>query len=824
MVEKTNPNRLVKINGKLVREGDLPVSQDSYAGDPLTKPVGTQATQTNIIPASSTTPKTGDYYSREAKDQRLADSISPTNTTSFADMTAAQRQQDILRRAGASEESIRLAGLTQQERLAEDIALANKQSKEEDELTEMERKIRNQQLSDMAARTEKSISAVQSQYAQSPEGATASTKGQISSRFSETQNRAIQSAIENVRIQDRRIEALQKERQRKIDSGAMSAVQDIDTQIEEVRIAKINAEKAAQDAELDAKKGALDLVSKANTSLSGILSDEFLSTATSQQISSVINSFPDSTIPESYFIARSSVAKDLQEAIRKKDTIAIDYAQAQLDRMKKETDQIGVEKPFEYQARIETLGNMLNNGIITQDQYTAGIQSLMGLAGGKKNYEWKLDDGKIYTFDPETGETMVKEDDGTEQIPRTDGKYDFVSKDGALEVSVTKTEDVPKNRRQCGAYDNDVLGLTTKRFGDSKESKERLLNSDVPTVGSAFYMPIGKNGHVGIVEKVNIDNAGNVTSIQISDMNRNNTEQFRRETIKAGSKEFNLITGYFDPNKGIKKPTIDPVMDGELKAIVSSVSGDKDLKNSLYDSMKEHILSGRAKNPLEAKKLMGTSMHTSDDKNVIDFYTKEIQTANKNYNEQDKYIKTILNSNLTGPINDLALIVGFLKNTDPNSVARESEVQAVVNARGYLENLGMITENFTTGAKLTSEQRTQIKNYAQQMRDILNRKRYEDMIQAKDKLEKRGLEASMVNSYELKKLDDQLGRYTTDKIKYENGIIKTKPYGMPEYMQENGLSYNDVINNPTKMLDFVKKQRDYYNNTDIISDDDWDSL
>ena len=58
-------------------------------------------------------------------------------------------------------------------------------------------------------------------------------------------------------------------------------------------------------------------------------------------------------------------------------------------------------------------------------------------------------------------------------------------------------------------------------FGDLYEEKKSKINSQDPVAGSAFIMDLGSEaGHVGMVEEVMTDENGNVTSITVSDMNR----------------------------------------------------------------------------------------------------------------------------------------------------------------------------------------------------------------------------------------------------------------------------------------------------------------
>lgn len=73
---------------------------------------------------------------------------------------------------------------------------------------------------------------------------------------------------------------------------------------------------------------------------------------------------------------------------------------------------------------------------------------------------------------------------------------------------------------------------------------------------------------------------------------------------------------------------------------------------------------------------------------------------------------TLLNSPQTA-IWDVASIVWFLKTIDPASVARESEVDSVRNARGIVDSLSNQFAQLKEGTKLTDSQRTQLKDAIQ---------------------------------------------------------------------------------------------------------------
>lgn len=103
---------------------------------------------------------------------------------------------------------------------------------------------------------------------------------------------------------------------------------------------------------------------------------------------------------------------------------------------------------------------------------------------------------------------------------------------------------------------------------------------------------------------------------------------------------------------------------------------------------------------------------------LSDRFDKETKKPRQALESADKIIRLgkLKDSNgklKTNGIRDLAQIVGFLKTIDPGSVARESEVDAVRGAVSYLGQFESFVGKGKDGALLTSEQKEQIEEAAQ---------------------------------------------------------------------------------------------------------------
>lgn len=75
-------------------------------------------------------------------------------------------------------------------------------------------------------------------------------------------------------------------------------------------------------------------------------------------------------------------------------------------------------------------------------------------------------------------------------------------------------------------------------------------------------------------------------------------------------------------------------------------------------------------------------------------------------------------SAVDSPVGDVTLVTSYLKVIDPPSVARESEVAAIENARSVIESIEVALKKAGTGEKLSEDQRAQIKEQAQIIRDV----------------------------------------------------------------------------------------------------------
>lgn len=136
---------------------------------------------------------------------------------------------------------------------------------------------------------------------------------------------------------------------------------------------------------------------------------------------------------------------------------------------------------------------------------------------------------------------------------------------------------------------------------------------------------------------------------------------------------------------------------------------------------------------------------TWDDIEFAKTRKEDYQSVKKSISESSSNAKTallLLNQPQTA-IWDVASVVWFLKTIDPASVARESEVAAVENARGVLDSLSNTFAKLKEWTKLTDTQRKQLKDSIQTIVNAWDIKYNEYVKNLVDEFESRWLDASV---------------------------------------------------------------------------------
>ena len=136
---------------------------------------------------------------------------------------------------------------------------------------------------------------------------------------------------------------------------------------------------------------------------------------------------------------------------------------------------------------------------------------------------------------------------------------------------------------------------------------------------------------------------------------------------------------------------------------------------------------------------------TLDDKDFSQSRKEQYTDMKKWYSESTNNAKTaltLLNEPQTA-IGDVASVVWFLKTIDPASVARESEVASVENARGIIDWLSNVFAKAKEGTKLTPTQRDQLKWAIQTIVNAQDKKFLETVYDMKKEFDTRWLDATV---------------------------------------------------------------------------------
>lgn len=349
---------------------------------------------------------------------------------------------------------------------------------------------------------------------------------------------------------------------------------------------------------------------------------------------------------------------------------------------------------FAQQSAVDDRNFQLNLEKFVQD--TQNSRADMILQGMK--------DGSI---DPSRANAMLAQlgiNLGSTALPNNNGKYGFsFSNDGSLQVNVASTKDVPANRRQCGAFVNDVLGLTAKRMGDSLQSKLALVNSEAPIAGGAFVMDVGtKYGHTGIVEAVGSD------GIIVADMNRSGNEQFSRRFVAYDSAEYKKIKGFYSPSSDpVSRQGREQALRARFnKALIGDAFSQDDRKR--YTEIFNNTLkSGDLNQAEENLRQIEVQKYSDLAKPIVQKYQRDTDIVTTLQNKAYQMRELFNQRNDTSRQSlDTTLVYLFNKMLDENSVVREGEFDRTILGQSLPNRIaGQIQKLRDGGVGLTDEDR-----------------------------------------------------------------------------------------------------------------------
>ena len=325
---------------------------------------------------------------------------------------------------------------------------------------------------------------------------------------------------------------------------------------------------------------------------------------------------------------------------------------------------------------------------------------------------------------------------------------------------------------ECGAFVNDYLnsiGIEGNTFVDPIEVRRTQTNSSYPTPWSiavfdrssdANASPDAKKyWHVAIVTSVNADGSFNT----LESNNKWDHKVFKRSSIPASS-----AVWFFDPSKWLSaSKSAAPQWEYSQERAMWLVWG-----FGTEGERKE-----AAKNIVKVANEKGITLQ--DAKKVLGYQTPDDKEFMKSRNDQYKDTKDITQTKLSqarttlallkwwenSAVWDVAAIVWFLKTIDPTSVARESEVASVENARWLASTLDAQLSKLKSGKKLTTDQRNQIVQVMDTIIGAADKKYYDFVNDTADEFKNRWLDVTV---YIPKQVVEKASKYGTNAGTWQN--------------------------------------------------------
>lgn len=351
----------------------------------------------------------------------------------------------------------------------------------------------------------------------------------------------------------------------------------------------------------------------------------------------------------------------------------------------------------------------------------------------------------------------------------TSSKYAVEASDNGLFIGVQNGEKLA--RGQCGEFVNDVLGIGV---GDTLASKTKFIDNTVvyPSPGMAFVSSRGydlgagkgNSGHIGIVESVNPDGTFNTV-----ESNYNGDERVsRRQNVPVTE-----VVGFIRPSKAklLEKGNVSGAI--EATGLLTDLGGTETERKNIVNLISQKIKNGEAKDVAEAKRQL--KIITKTDLEIQKTAKEEIKPAREQYNEINLKLQAIPQF-VSSPnaIGDVAVVVNFLKTIDPSSVARETEVAGVENARGIVSSVGNYFNKLQTGEKLSKSQRKEIASVANILSRVAADSYYKQLLERSEEIKARGIEPTFASKSEITSLERLLGAKRINAIKQDLGIVSPR--------------------------------------------------
>jgi len=640
----------------------------------------------------------------------------------------------------------------QRERLITDIGAVEEQITLSREQIERERE-EAQEIQ------EATTGALTASLAESRLGATTSAAGQAA----EAGVRAIerQAATFSNQLQQNAITLQQKERELE------RAVEDFDEEAADQLVAEIAAiqeenqaiQSQLEDTQTEQQAQLFNVIDSLGSSV-GLLPPEQVGA----QFSAV--GLP-SSFGEAFAIRQSQVLQaeqDLQRADTEANRVKLQQAQANLVRTQQEIQSFGQQKATTAQQNFGFFQQLQQTDPQAADQFAR----LTGISPSEKELA-EVDRIRAQTLEiagevsPTTGGKNINIEavsigealplnslGNSGQVLRTDRHNNPIA-DKAYNVLIERLKegglvegvDFGVGETTQGI---DTDGVATIMYKDATTGvKGSIISLEGGTIGSWYANP-SYGGSTKVLQRMRELTGKPVTNLNAQQTFNNMTAQQQTDIVKT-------IYSHEGGTQMFKTSPETKQLKNEVTSLLIGIGGTAEERENLKTLIFEQIDGGNINNIQDVKSKFGVKSTT--DKELQSNVNSAITDVRKNFNEiNDAAIRALaISEGGNSGVADLGLVVSFLKNIDPGSVARESEVDAVANARGVLDGFEALTKKFTTGEKLTDKQRQQIVDAITQIKEAVAAKALEDFLLANKEIEDRGL-TSTIPQFELRKIEE----------------------------------------------------------------------
>ena len=474
------------------------------------------------------------------------------------------------------------------------------------------------------------------------------------------------------------------------------------------------------------------------------------------------------TMPAALALQKAiSLEAEAEEAKTEAESVKL---KLEADKLRKDIEQIGVMKPTAAMQEFEFM-----QGLAPSDQ-----QAFMEMKRAKPNLQfYSMDDGRIVSVDPQTGDANIV--------------FSQPGQDTGIPVGdFNNTADLPEEKvKTTSAFGEGVVtGYGSYAWSEGLDFRlgERGSKGPVAVPFDFEVVDFGSNGNWGNQVKVKNLQDGRELWIShlsaIGELEKNKTYSSGTIIGKQGStgestgEHLDLTMpkedgGYYTPKQvasylGVGKTPMGPVR-REAEALLMDFGGTGEQRDQAVKNIVNMVESGEAESVADAK--IKLNLISKSDKDLQKSMEAEVKGTRDSFNELNNKLVSVIPLAASGsPIGDVGIVVNFLKVLDPRSVARESEVASVEEARSLISNVEALYNKALTGEKLTQSQRNQIIQASKILQSSSADYYLKQLYRRQNELNEKGIPATFTSQSQIEELEAVVGEDRAEEIKAEIGL------------------------------------------------------